>query len=219
MNTPIVIIGAGGFGREVLDIIRDQHLIGAAADRGWDFLGFIDDGQPPADRLDRLGVRHLGGMDTLADLPDGTMYAIGVGNGAVRRDLDTIATAAGLAPATLVHSQATVGADVDLGPGTVVCAGVRITTNIHIGRHVHLNLNSTVGHEAILHDYVTVNPLAAVSGDVVLGEASTVGTTACINQGIAIGAGSMIASGSAVNKDVPEHVLVAGVPAVVKKSL
>lgn len=219
MNTPIVIIGAGGFGREVLDIIRDQHLVGAAADKGWDFLGFIDDGQPPADRLDRLGVCHLGGMDTLTDLPEGTTYAIGVGNGAARRDLADRATTAGLTPATLVHSSATIGADVDLGPGTVVCAGVRITTNIRIGRHVHLNLNSTVGHEAILHDYVTVNPLAAVSGDVTIGEASTVGTTACINQGITIGAGSMIASGSAVNKDVPDSVLVAGVPAIVKKNL
>lgn len=219
VNTPIVIIGAGGFGREVLDIIRDQHLIGAAAEKGWDFRGFIDDGHPPADRLDRLGTRHLGGMDTLADLPDGTMYAIGVGNGAVRRDLAARATEAGLKAATLVHSTATIGADVELGAGTVVCAGVRITTNIRIGRHVHLNLNSTVGHEAILHDYVTVNPLAAVSGDVVLGEASTVGTTACINQGITVGAGSMIASGSAVTKDVPDMTLVAGVPGVAKKQL
>lgn len=219
VNTPIVIIGAGGFGREVLDIITDANLIGGAADRGFDFLGFIDDGQPPADRLDRLGVRHLGGMDALAGLPDGTVYAIGVGTGSVRRALDARATAAGLRAATLVHSQATIGADVELGEGAVVCAGVRITTNIRVGRHVHLNLNSTVGHEAVLHDYVTVNPLAAVSGDVTIGEASTVGTTACINQGITIGAGVMIASGSAVTSDVPDSVLVAGVPAKVKKQL
>lgn len=219
MNTPIVIIGAGGFGREVLDIVRDQHLVGGAADQGYDFLGFIDDGQPPQERLDRIDARHLGGMGVLADLPEGTTYAIGVGNGAVRRDLAAQADAAGLVAETLVHSAATIGADVHLGPGTVVTAGVRITTNIHIGRHVHLNLNSTVGHDSILYDYVTVNPLAAVSGDVVLGEASTVGTTACINQGVQVGAGVMIASGSAVVKNVDAHTLVAGVPAVKKKDL
>ncbi|MBB0990013.1 acetyltransferase [Dietzia sp. SLG510A3-30A2] len=217
MNTPIVIIGAGGFGREVLDIIRALDLEVAGTGEGWDFLGFIDDGTPPQDRLDRIGAKHLGGMDALADLPDGTTYAIGVGTGSVRRDLDQRATDAGLTPATLIDPSATVGADVVFGPGTVVCAGVRVTTNIRTGRHVHLNLNATVGHEAILHDYVTVNPLAAVSGDVTIGEATTVGTTACINQGVSVGAGVMIASGSAVIDDTPDKVLVAGVPAVLKK--
>lgn len=217
VSTPIVIIGAGGFGREVLDIIRAKNDEVAESHLGWNFLGFIDDGAPNRERLDRVNATHLGGMSSLADLPEGTTYVIGVGTGSVRRELDRQASAAGFEPETLIHPSATIGADVTLGPGTIVCAGVRITTNIRTGRHVHLNINATLGHDSVLNDYVTVNPLAAVSGDVVIGEASTVGTTACINQGVSVGAGSMIASGGAVTTDVPDDVMVAGVPAKVRK--
>lgn len=221
MPTPLVIIGAGGFGREVLDIVNDhnERVANALSDETYDFLGFVDDGEPDASRLERIGARHLGPTSLLTDLPEGCMYSIGIGSGAVRRTLDATATAAGLQPATLVHSSATFGGDVRIGSGAVICANVSITTNITIGRHTHINLNCTVGHDAVLSNYSTINPLCAVSGDVSIGEAVMVGTNSAINQGLTIGEGAVIASGSAVTKDVEEFTLVAGVPATMKKSL
>src|SRR5690606_21445806 len=112
-----------------------------------------------------------------------------------------------------MHPAATLGGDVEVGPGTVICAGVRITTNIRIGRHVHVNLNSTVGHDTLVEDFVTINPLAAISGDVVLRRGVMVGTTACINQGIEVGVDGVVGSGAAVVRDVESGTTVVGVPA------
>jgi sugar O-acyltransferase (sialic acid O-acetyltransferase NeuD family) len=221
MANPLVIIGAGGFGREVLDIVNDinSRATSDPALEPFEFLGFVDDGRPDMDRLERIGAKYLGTSSVLPSLPSGCKYSIGIGSGAIRRKLDTAATSVGLHPATLIHGSATFGADVRISPGAVICAKVSVTTNISIGRHAHLNLNSTVGHDSILDDYSTVNPLCAISGEVLIGEEAMVGTNSAINQGLTIGRGSIIGSGSAVTRHVEEFTLVAGVPAVVKKEL
>lgn len=209
----LVIIGAGGFGREVLDVVQAFDLLGASAGERRVCLGFIDDGIVDGDRLERVGSTHLGGSDDLHRFK-GARFVVGVGDPAVRERLAARAVDAGLTPAPpLVHPTATLGADVTLGHGTVICAGVRVTTNVRVGEHVHLNINATIGHDAALEDYVTVNPLAAISGDVTLRRGSTVGTTACINQGLGVGAGAVVGSGAAVVKDVPAGATVVGVPA------
>lgn len=220
MPTPLVIIGAGGFGREVLDIVNDiNSRLGNSLTGRFEFIGFIDDGEPDMDRLSRIGARYIGPSSSLNDLPKGCEYSIGIGSGVVRRTLDEAATAVGLKPATLIHSSATFGADVRISPGAVICAHVSVTTNVSIGRHAHINLNSTIGHDAVLADYSTVNPLCAISGEVTVAEEAMVGTNSAINQGLTIGRGSIIGSGSAVTKSVEDHTLVAGVPAVAKKAL
>lgn len=229
MPTPLVIIGAGGFGREVLDIVNDinsqlNDSVGLqgptnALNEGFDFLGFVDDGEPDMDRLARIGAHYLGPSSSLSRLPKGCKFSIGIGSGAVRRKLDVAATAVGLEPATLIHSSATLGSDVRISPGAVICAHVSVTTNVSIGRHAHINLNSTIGHDAVLADFSTVNPLCAISGEVTVAEEAMVGTNSAINQGLTIGRGSIIGSGSAVTKNVEGYTLVAGVPAVVKKAI
>lgn len=220
MTTPLVILGAGGHGREILDIVNDMNgqPLGTSLEH-FDFIGFVDDGQPNIVRLSRLGVRLIGTTATLIDLPRGCKYTIGIGSGTARRTLDNAATAAGLEPAILVHSSATIGSDVRISPGAVICAQVSVTTNVSIGRHAHINRNSAVGHDSCLSDYSTINPLCAISGEVSIGEETTVGTNSSVNQGLTIGRGAFIASGSAVTKDVDDHTLVAGVPAIKKKEL
>lgn len=203
-----VIIGAGGFGREVLDVLRAVAGQGSSIS----FLGFIDDGTPDPGRLMRLDAQHLGGTEILARF-SGCGYVVAVGDPAGRAVLAATAESAGLKPVSLLHPSATFGADVNIAPGTVICAGVRLTTNIRVGRHVHINLNTTIGHDSTIEDLVTLNPQAAISGDVHLGQGATVGTTASINQGLRIGAGATVGAGAAVVKDVPPGVIVVGVPA------
>jgi hypothetical protein len=204
---PIVIVGAGGFGREVLDVIEAINAAGGDLE----FRGFLDDGPVDEALLERRGVRLLGRVDDAAQTP--VKYVIGIGNSEVRRRLDGQLAAAGLEPATLVHPAATMGAEVGVGAGSIITAGVRITTNISVGRHVHLNLNVTVGHDSVLDDYVSVFPGATVSGNVTIGAGTTIGTGANILPGVTIGEGAFVGAGAVVTRDVEAGETVVGAPA------
>ena len=114
---------------------------------------------------------------------------------------------------TLIDPQATIGTDIRLGPGAIVCSGARLETNIETGRHVHVSENCTVGHDTRLSDYVTAFPQAAIAGNVTIGAGTTVGTQAAIIQGLDVGADVMVGAGAVVIRDVPDGVTAVGVPA------
>lgn len=206
----IAIVGCGGFGREVLDVVEAIN----AADATWNMVGFFDDSPSDSDiaLVRERGFDVIGGMDSLAQRPD-LAFAIGIGTGHVRRLIDDRLAKAGLNAATLVHPHATIGGSCVLAPGSVLCSGARVTTNVTLGRHVHINLNSTVGHDCVLDDYVTVNPLVAVSGSVTVGAETLLGTHSSVLQGLSIGAGAVVGAGACVVRDVAPSTTVKGVPA------
>ncbi len=203
----LVIVGAGGFGRECLDIVEALNDEGAELD----VAGFVDDGGGPADLLARRSVRCLGPVRSAAEHAD--RYVIAIGNGDVRSRIDADLTASGMTAAVLVHPQATLGSDHRVAPGVLINAGARATTNIGLGRHVQLHANCTVGHDADLHDYVSVYPGATISGSVVLGRGVTVGTGANVLPGVRVGDGAYVGAGAVVHRDVEPGVTVVGVPA------
>lgn len=211
----VVIIGAGGFGRHVHATLLRAIEAGTALVEGEPvaFQGFLDDGAPDAAILGRIGAAHLGPVSALAGLPEGTRYLLAIGSGPVRRRIDAAVTGQGLAPMTLIDPQATIGTDIRLGPGAIICSGARLETNIETGRHVHVSENCTVGHDAVLADYVTAFPQAAIAGNVTVGAGTTVGTQAAIIQGLTVGADVMVGAGAVVIRDVPDGVTAVGVPA------
>ncbi|MBW3601344.1 MAG: NeuD/PglB/VioB family sugar acetyltransferase [Actinobacteria bacterium] len=204
---PLVILGAGGHGREILDIIRaaqqDRHT--------HDFVGFLDDGLPVGDASGPHALPVLGGTDLLARLD--VDYLIGIGLPAHRRRVDRAARAWGRRAACAIHPQASLGSRLLLGPGLVMAPGARMTTNITTGRHVHLNLNSTVSHDCVVGDYVTITPGVNVSGSVRVGDDVWLGTGATVNQEVSIGARTIIGAGGSVISDIPPGVTAVGVPA------
>ncbi|CCI52023.1 acetyltransferase [Nostocoides jenkinsii] len=206
----IIIVGAGGHGREMEDLIQAINSVAGT----WDIVGIVDDAPSPEnrDRVARLGQRFIGGLNDLFGESPGH-FVIGIGNGQHRAAIDQQLVLKGWEPAVLVHPAAYVGADVALGPGSVICAGVTATTNISLGRHVHVNRNATLGHDSYLEDYVTVNPLAAISGNVRIGTMTMIGTTAAILQNLSVGARSTVGAGAVVTKDVGDDVIVKGIPA------
>jgi sugar O-acyltransferase (sialic acid O-acetyltransferase NeuD family) len=211
---PLVIIGAGGFGREVHDVMEEINAKAVLTGRrAYRFLGFVDDGQPDAELLASRGP-FLGGLTELMHLPTDTEYVIAIGDGRVRQGIDQQVTKLGLNPATLVHPAATLGQHgIVIGPGSVICSHASLTTNIRLSRHVHLNLNVTVGHDAVIGDYVTVNPGATISGNVTLENECNIGTGAAVIQGVTVGRGAIIGAGAAVVNDIPPGVTAVGVPA------
>lgn len=204
---PLVIVGAGGFGREVVDIVD------AINDRAptHELLGFLDDGEVRQDLLARIGVPLLGDTTRLADLD--VDHVVGIGAPEPRRRIDALAATCGRTATVLRHPHASVGRDVELGPGVIIAAGARLTTHISVGRHVHVNLNCSIGHDTVIHDYATLFGGAIVGGGCVIGVGATVGSGAVILPGVRVGDGAVVGAGATVIRDVADHGIVVSVAA------
>ena len=211
MTTTIVVVGAGGFGREVLDVL--DAVIGAGADLA--VGGVVDDAPSPVNlrRLAARRVTHLGGLDEWLRLDDDALHLIGVGSPAARRRIDERLKDAGRSPATLVHPAAVIGSQVAIGEGSVVCGGVQVSTNVRLGRHVHLNPNATIGHDAEIGDHVSINPAATVSGECHVGAETLIGAASVVLQGLAIGERCVVGAAACVTRSVRPGSVVRGVPA------
>lgn len=206
---PIVVVGAGGLGREVLDVIRAINAI----EHRWAFKGFVADYIPDFVLLDRLGVTWLGPVDDYLAAPLAESYVTAVGDPVTRQSWAEQFDARGLVAETLIHPSATLGEDVEIDSGSVVCSHVSITTNVRLGSHVLVNLNATVAHDCRVSDFVTINPLVAVSGNVIIKSMATLGTHSSILQGLLVGAGAFVGAGAVVTRDVDPGTTVVGIPA------
>jgi len=113
----------------------------------------------------------------------------------------------------LVHPQATIGGDVEIGDGVVIAAGARLTTHIAVGRHAQINLNCTVGHDAIVADFATLYAGVHLGGGVVIDEGAILGTGCVILPNIRVGRDAVVGAGAVAVRDVPPDTTVVGVSA------
>jgi hypothetical protein len=212
MSREVVVVGAGGFGRETLDVLEAAIRAGA----GLRVLGVIDSNPSDANlgRLRDREVSYLGTEDGWLDQGRTRVaYLVGVGSTAARERIVRRFDGAGLEPISVIHPAAVVGSQSAIEAGTVICAGVQISTNVTIGRHVHVNPGAIVGHDAVLEDCVSVNPAAVVSGEASVGRGALIGAGAVILQGRRVGAGAIVGAAACVVHDVESGAVVKGVPA------
>ena len=195
MKNQIVIIGAGGQGRVCADIAR---LMGYAE------ILFLDDGDAPnaAGKIKDY-TRYLQNAD----------FFVAIGNGAVRRKIQTMLEENGAQLATLIHPCAVVAEGVPVGSGTVVMAGAVINPGATVGRGNIINTCASVDHDCSVGDYLHIAVGARICGTVRLKDDSWIGAGAVIIQGLSICAGCMIGAGAVVVKSITEKGTYLGVPA------
>jgi sugar O-acyltransferase (sialic acid O-acetyltransferase NeuD family) len=204
----IVIVGVGGFGREIKVLIDQINVV----EKKYKLLGYYDD----AENLESSynGLEYLGKIDLLNLVNHKTYVAIGLGDPKVKRKIISRLTNSYLSFPTLIHPTSVIGCDnVFIGKGTIICAGCIITCNVNIGDFVTLNLCCTVGHDTIIEDYASFMPSVNVSGEVLICENVYVGTGAKIINQLEIGKNTIVGAGAVVSKTLPENCTAVGIPA------
>lgn len=200
MNKPIVILGAGGHGKVLLDICRCA---------GVKVRGFLDgavDGE--------VHGHPVLGDDGMLDDPrfvKAHRFAVGVGDREIHRRLSALVAERNGALATLVHPSAVLAESVEVGPGTVVMAGAVINIDTKVGANGIVNTRASVDHDCTLGDGVQVGPGATLAGGVTCGDGVFIGSGATVLPSVTIGSGTFVGAGATVNRDLPADKTVVGV--------
>ena len=205
----LIIFGASGFGREVAWAVERINKV----EPTWNLLGFMDDNNG-IQQSEINGYRVLGKTADVGKYPD-AYFVCAVGASRVREKIvgNMKKVNSAIKFGTVVDPSVEMSELVTIGEGTIICAHTIITVNIEIGSHVIINLDCTVGHDAILEDFVTLYPSVNVSGITNIGHAVELGTGMQIIQGKRVGDYSVIGAGAVVVKDIPEKCTAVGSPA------
>ena len=213
MKTTVIVVGAGGFGRETLDVIEAHNRTNP--DEKYEVLGVADD-SPSEVNLERIRVRgysYLGSSGAAFEAAPEASSIIAIGSPSARRAVATHLEERGVPTVSVRHPSAVVGSEFTSRAGAVICSGVEVSTNVRLGEYVHLNPGSIIGHDAVLGDFVSVNPGAVVSGECRVGEGVLVGAASVILQGLSIGANATVGAAACVTRDVSSATVSVGVPA------
>jgi sugar O-acyltransferase (sialic acid O-acetyltransferase NeuD family) len=207
---PLLLVGAGGFARETLELIAAINRVGPV----WDVVGILDD---DARRHGSLvhGVEVLGPVTLVHDV---TTAKVCTCVASPDRPLGriTLVRRLGLAPerfATLVHPVAVVPASATVGPGSVLHATTVLTADVAVGAHVAVMPAVVLTHDDVLAEGVTVGAGARLAGAVQVGEGAYIGSGALLRENLTVGPGAVVGMGAVVTRDVPAGEIWAGVPA------
>ena len=194
MKKEVVIIGAGGHGRVIADMVKKSGDV---------ILGFLDDNENAVGNI-------LGKVGECIKYKD-CFFVIGIGNNEVRRKIAK--TYPELKYYTAIHPAAIVGENCKIGEGSCIMAGTVISPGASIGKHCIINTNSTVEHDNVLEDFVHISPGAVLCGTVEVGNGTHVGASAVVRNNIKITSDCKIGIGAAVVKDITESGTYIGIPA------
>lgn len=205
----IVLIGAGGFGRETATIIEEINKRKPT----YELLGFLDDGEQFAEGSIINGYPWLGGHVWALSHKDNVVYTCVIGNTQVRAKIQRELMNQGVQFETLVAVGAFISPYTEIGKGCVFYSGVMISVNCTIGDGVLLNTRVNIGHDVEIGEYTTISPNTSISGECHIGEKVIIGGHAFINIGRKIGDNATIAAGSIVFTNVKPETTVLGNPA------
>ncbi len=207
MKKDLIIVGAGGDGRSVAELIQQS-------DDNWNLLGFLDDAPSKQNKIIN-GVPVLGKINDVVNYQQ-SYFVILIGSAKKAFVKKKIVNNFGLnfiQYATIVHPTAVILTSAILGKGTIILPMVTVMANAIIGDHVFIALKSNIGHDTTIGDYVLIGALAGIAGNVTINEGAYIGISSSIKDGITIGEWAIVGMGSVVVKDVAPYSIVAGNPA------
>lgn len=211
------VIGAGGFGREVMPLLRSQlgdlwakSSVSFVVETRLENTAFLS-GVPVTD------------LDAFLSLPGERHFAVAIGDSRERERIARKCLASGAQALAIADTTARRLDAVSVGPGAITCHASIITSDVQIGSFFHLNLYSYVAHDCVVGDFVTFAPSVQCNGNVYIGDHAYIGTGAVIRNGrrdkpLLIGKGATVGMGAVVTKDVPAGATVVGNPARVLES-
>jgi len=209
----LVIIGAGGFGRETLALVEEIN----EANPTWNFLGFIDD-NPDATTAE--GSIILGGMDYLKNMNPKPYAVIPIANTATRKKLVEECEVLGIPFATLIHPEVKIkGKLCTIGEGSIICDDVILPINSHVGKHCIMNFGCCLGHDTVIDDFVSLMPFTAISGEVYVGKGCYFGVRSTVINQVKIVDNCTFGASATVVKDITVPGTYVGVPAKLIKPL
>lgn len=213
-ETPIyAIVGAGGFGREVLPIAIERI---AMLSQGPFRIIFVDDD---------LKDNEVNGVEVMTSSEFKSIdsckkfFNIAIGNSKVREKISLDMISSNVKPFAISSIGNSIVLDCNtIGEGAILCPFTTITSNVHIGKYFHANIYSYVAHDCVIGDYVTFAPAVKCNGNVTIEDHVYIGTGAIIKQGtpdrpILIGKGAVVGMGAVVTKSVSAGSVVVGNPA------
>jgi sugar O-acyltransferase (sialic acid O-acetyltransferase NeuD family) len=207
MKIRVIIVGAGGFGRELLIWVKDTY----GDDEDIQIAGFLDADPLALEKYDNP-LPVLG--DPSAYEPDPSdRFICGLAVPAIKLNVCRDMKSRGAIFLTMVHPSAIVGDRSRLGEGCVICPGAIVTADVMVGDFVTINGQATVGHDAVLGDGSTMSGHSEVNGFAELGEGVFLGSHATILPHAKVGSFAKVGAGSVVLKKVKPRTTVMGVPA------
>jgi sugar O-acyltransferase (sialic acid O-acetyltransferase NeuD family) len=212
MTRDLVIVGAKGFAKEVLEILYQMEFK--------EKIFFFDDVTPDLPN-DLFGYPIFKGIDEVKKYfsDESFDFSIGIGNPHLRKKIFEKFSSIGGKFESTISPFAQIGHfDNFIGEGCNVMTGTVITNSIKLGKGCLINLNCTIGHDSVLGDFVELSPGTHVSGNCEIGELTQIGTNVTILPKIKVGKNAIIGAGSVITKDIPDNVLVVGVPGKIIKT-
>ena len=210
MSTPLLLIGAGGFARETIELVRAINREAPT----WELAGLLDD-DPELRGQEIHGVPVLGPCTTVAEYPEASVVACVASPQDPLRRLRLVARL-GLQLeryATLIHPRATIAASATIGPGSVIHANAVLTADIRLGWHVAIMPAVVLTHDDVVEDGVTFATGAHVASDVTIEAGAYIGAGALLRERLSVGAGAVVGMGAVVTKPVPRGEVWFGSPA------
>jgi len=208
MSKSLLIVGAWGHGRSVLDIVRNRY---ASCD-----IGFMDDCREKGSCV--WGIEVLGATEDIAEVyeklkPRGVIIAIGdnwnryLMSAKIRNKWPEIKFI------RAIHPLAYIGKDAIIGKGSVVMPGAVIGPGTKIGSHCVVNTRASIDHDCTLGEFCSVAPGATLGGGVTIGDFSAICLGANVIEKTHIGYHSVIGAGSTVLSDIGDNAVAYGTPA------